>query len=223
MDSVRKQTEDLLSKFKSGCDRCECFLINEERVMYVLKVHKVSPRDGQVELIAPGGRNRPIDPEAKWHATLKMEGDVARLEVEEMQVADGKVRVRLQPDVIVFHPRSTVRMNAESRSPVFVNFETANFALEGEMLDFSLGGARLFLVSDPELKQGEFVYKVKFYLKGRRYYLATARVAHVEQCRGNWTLGLAFDDVPDVIEDDLKGIIDELNEKKMDYFISVDG
>ena len=222
-DPVRRHTKEILSKFKSTCQHCQCFLINKQRQMYVLHVKAVFPEKGLVRLQTPGGRNRPLDLNSDWKATLRFHDDIAKLEVDEL-IQDGEeILAKLRPDVIVFTPRSTVRLKTESRSPVYANFEASKFAMEGELLDLSLGGAQLSLDLDPDLEEGDFIYKFKFYLRGIRIFMPTARVAHLEKTQFRWNVGLAFDHISDTLSLDLQAIIDSNKEKKLNYLISVDG
>jgi hypothetical protein len=222
-DPILKKTNEVLAHFQSTCLKCQGVLINQNRQMYVLPVKQVNPEDGEVILEAPGGRSRPMNPDDHWQATLRMDGSVAKMNVKAIELSEGEITMRMQPEVMVLQPRSTVRFPTASRSPVFVNFTGPEFSMEGQLTDFCLGGAGITLDSDPGVQEGDYVSKVKFYLRGVRFFMVTARVAHVEMRQKKWYLGLAFDEIPESTLRDIEEIVRTFKERKLDYMVSIEG
>jgi len=222
-DPVQKPIEEILSAFSAFCEKCSCFLSNENRQVYVLPVIQVKPENRTVLLELPGGRTKPLDVSLTWQATLRVRESVGKMNVESISIREKGLLVKFCSEVMVSTPRSYIRMAADSRSPVFMSFESSKFSMEGVLTDFGVGGAGLRLESNPELVEEEIVYKIKFTIRGSKFFVATARVAHVANYENEWHLGLAFDQISESAQQGLKEAIQELKERKLGYLVSVDG
>jgi len=222
-DPIQKPIEEVLASFSTFCNKCSCYLVNEKRQLYVLPVIQVQAENRKVILELPGGRTKPLDIDLNWQATLRVCESIAKMTVVNMVIEEQGLCVKFNPEVMVSTPRSFIRMEANSRSPVYLRFQSSKFSMEGTLTDFGVGGVGLRLESDPELSEEDFVYKVKFTVKGTRFYIATARVAHVEKCENEWHLGLAFDQVSEITKQGLSEMVQSLQQRKLDYLVSIDG
>ncbi len=222
-EAVEKPIGDVLKSFSVLCDRCKCFLTNDKRQLYVLSVVKVDTDKKLIWLKKPGGRNRALNLEQKWSATLRVAESVAKMDVESIVSNGNQLIVKLDSNVQVTSLRSHIRMQAKSRSPVYMSFESSRFSMEGVLTDFGMGGAGLSLDADPELSEGDIVYRVKFVINGIKFFIATARVAHLECLEHEWHVGLAFDHISQQTKIGLTETIHSMKERKMNYLISVEG